>query len=189
MLWFSGALFSDDQSAGYLATREDLEPFIAMDMEANGEKKLRNLYALHLVLELVVLLQTYLSPSHDCLRILVQKCLRDLKMRPITSVGEEKRYTTNFQLPSHLVKDQLAKYVRGNELDNKAPLTCHFTLGEYIIIYDQHYFLVCPAGWARTFGKAIFARKETFYRWDPMCFSRLTRRRKWRRPSKLLKVR
>lgn len=95
--------------SGYLATREDLEPFIAMDMEANGEKKLRNLYALHLVLELVVLLQTYLSPSHDCLRILVQKCLRDLKMRPITSVGEEKRYTTNFQLPSHLVKDQLAK--------------------------------------------------------------------------------
>ncbi|TRY68550.1 hypothetical protein TCAL_11012 [Tigriopus californicus] len=95
--------------SGYLATREDLEPFIAIDANVNGEEKLRNLFALHLALELVVLLQTYLSSSHDCLRVLVQKCLHDLKMRPITSVGEEMRYAMNFQLPSHLVKDQLSK--------------------------------------------------------------------------------
>ena len=65
--------------ASYLASKADLSPFLAPDSASAGlEDNLSQLHKLHVLLDLVILLQTYLSPSQECLREIVHQALQEL---------------------------------------------------------------------------------------------------------------
>ncbi len=92
-------------SANYLTTKDDLSPFLSSDVSGNASA-FESIFKLHFVLDLVILLQTYLSPDKDCLRSIVQKALKELKT---SSIENQNCKEFLFNIPMAYVREQLAK--------------------------------------------------------------------------------
>lgn len=93
--------------SNYLASREDLAPFLTLDHLSNVELSISNLSKLHTVHELVCLNQMYLSSKQDCLRSIVQQSLKQLKIRDISTQANPLKFV--FPISSAHVKEQLTK--------------------------------------------------------------------------------
>ena len=89
--------------SSYFAGKDELSPFLSS--QASVEESLSRLGRLHYALELVVLLQTYLSPGQECLKGVVRQALKEV------GVGLERDGTWEFEMavPTAFVREQLVK--------------------------------------------------------------------------------
>ena len=99
--------------ANYLVTKADLVPFLSARKTTTAESApqfdLSQLQRLHTILDLVILLQTYLSPSQECLREIVHQALQELaSFQPDVRKRKAKDFEFNIQI-GH-VKEKMERW-------------------------------------------------------------------------------
>ena len=92
--------------ARYLASKDDLMPLLR-PFESR-EETLSRLWHLHLVTDLAFLLQTYLSPSQECLKDVVRRALASFDPEQAADAVQEPRLF-QIDIQSSHVRAQLAK--------------------------------------------------------------------------------
>lgn len=91
----------------YLASKEDLTPFLSPDAPGGAAGTLRRLRHLHLVADLAVLLQTYLAPGSALMADVVKRALRQFDDGDDFNGESAKTFRIPIQSPE--IRDQLTK--------------------------------------------------------------------------------